>query len=210
MPVKRLALLVVALLVFTGCQAKAPPVTQTGKVAVPEIPAYQQTEQHKQALALVGKGDYPGAEALLKQVVAEQPKAAEAWNDLSFVQAQLDHWPDSAQSARKALEVNPTFAFAEYNLGWALLHTNDWKTAKPYLETSAELQPDRPEPLYALGEWYRMSGSAVEAAEQYRKASAMGYQPAQDQLAAINVRQAKEQDAAVAIAAFANVPVQAV
>jgi hypothetical protein len=55
-----------------------------------------------------------------------------------------------------------------------------------------------------------MSGSAVEAAEQYRKASAMGYQPAQDQLAAINVRQAKEQDAAVAIAAFPNVPVQAV
>lgn len=206
MCVKRLALLAMALLVLTGCQRSAPPVAQEA-VTVPEMPAaYQPTEQHKQALALVDKADYKGAEALLEQVVADQPKAAEAWNDLSFVQAQQSHWPDAAASARKALAANPYFAYAEYNLGWALLHTNDWKTAKAYLEASADLQPDRPEPLYAVGEWYRMSGAAAEAAERYRKAAAMGYKPALDQLAVIEANQAKQQGAQAAIAAFPNVP----
>ncbi|HEY3367088.1 MAG TPA: tetratricopeptide repeat protein [Symbiobacteriaceae bacterium] len=202
---KRIALFVLLCVLLAACN-RSGKVVAPDKAVSPEPPPYQPTEQHKQALALSEKADYTGAEVLLKQVVVEQPGAAEAWNDLSFMQSRLSKWTDAVKSAQKALELNPRFAYAEYNLGWALLHTVNWKDAKAPLATSADLQPDRPEPLFALGEWYRMAGDNSQAAVMYGKAAAMGDQRAQAQWALLPAGDARTQEVEAAVAAYPNVP----
>lgn len=191
---KKLALVVLAGLLLSACSRPAPtnppapvstPKAETTKAAAPVVvPTAQQSadyrpgEKHKEALRLIGTEEFPAAEVILRQVVTAEPKAAEAWNDLSLVQAKLGRFRDAAASAQKALTLKPGDPFVEYNLGVALLQTSEgWRDAKPHLEASAKAQADRPEPWFALGTWFKYAGDRAQAVAAFQKASAK-YGPA--------------------------------
>jgi hypothetical protein len=144
---------------------------------------YQPVEKHQEALRHIGEEDYVVAEAALLQVVAAEPGAAEAWNDLSLVQYKLGRYQDAVESAEQALTLKPGFAFAEYNLGLALLQRGR-STAEPHLEASVKAQPDRPEPWYALGTWYKHHGDLARAKAAFQKAGS-GYAPARATLSTL-------------------------
>jgi Flp pilus assembly protein TadD len=214
--VKRaIRLLSVALLV-TACSrpAPAPPVpTDPGTPAVaqpapsPSADAnYQPDERHRQALNLLARDQNSEAASLLAIVVADHPNAAEAWNDLSYAQTKLYRYAGAAESARRALALNPQFVYAEYNLGYALLQTNDWRDSRPHLEVSRTAQPDRPEPLYALALWEEKAGNKAAAIDLLRLAAAMEYEPALSRLAYLTQTAADDKAAADAQARFPQVP----
>lgn len=212
---KRLALVAVTAAFVTACSLPGQKPASTEQpdpsVSAPTAPQqnYRPGDKHQQALKLIGDEDYPAAETLLNQVVAAEPQAAEAWNDLSLVQARLGRFRAAAKSATQALKLRPGFAFAEFNLGLALLQTGDgWQEAKPHLEASAKAQPDRPEPLHALGIWYRYSGDLKEARSYLQKAHAMKYGPAWPDLVGLDQPAQKSQAVTQVAARFPDAPVQ--
>lgn len=199
----------VAILFVTGCSKPAPapaPVPAPAPEPAISTPApYQPGEKHRQALALL-ENNTREAKDLLQALVAAEPENADAWNDLSFAQARLMQYADAVTSARKALALRPQFVYAEYNLGWALLNTNEWPAAKSHLEVNSKALPDRPEPLYALGLWFEMSGNTVEAVSYYQRAAQMEYAPAMQALAKQADQKRRQTAADEAISRFPKVP----
>lgn len=199
-----LAAWLMAALVLTGCSKAAPPPVAERNVTTPA--PYQPGEKHRQALALIGNEKNQEAEAILRALVAEEPGNADAWNDLSFVQAKLMRYSDAVDSAQVALRLRPDFVYAQYNLGWALLHTNGWREAKEPLEANSRALPDRPEPLYALGRWYEQDGDKDQALTFYRKAAAMDYEPAKRSAAYLSDQERRRVAADEAVARFLHAP----
>ena len=221
---KRLLTAVIVGLLLTACSkpARAPVSPEPAQTAAPAagseaaapaapVPEYHPGEKHQQALLRIAAEEYMTAEWLLKQVVAAEPRAAEAWNDLSLVQAELGRFREAAASARKALEIRPGFTFAEYNLGLALLQTSDgWRNAKPHLEASAKAQPDRPEPLYALGLWYKYAGDLARAEATFQQAAQMNYGPAAGALVLLEEDVAQSVNVGQVVSRFPDAPVQVI
>lgn len=214
-----LVLALVAALLLTACSRPlgaplAAPPAATGGLDPHAAPTlgeapYLPGDQHRQALQWIDDGEYLAAEAALREVVAGQPGAAEAWNDLSLVQAKLGRYRDAAASARRALEARSGFAHSQYNLGLALLQTSDgWREARPYLEASAMAQPDRPEPLYALGLWHKYAGDLTQAKAALQKASSLNYDPASAALISLDAHVGRSAAIGRVVSQFPDAPVQ--
>lgn len=105
-----LAAWLMAALVLTGCSKATPPPVAERNVTTPA--PYQPGEKHRQALALIGNEKNQEAEAILRALVAEEPGNADAWNDLSFVQAKLMRYSDAVDSAQVALPDRPEPLYA--------------------------------------------------------------------------------------------------
>lgn len=211
---RRIALALITLVLLTGCAKQAPvsppptdtPTTAAAPAAIDRAEDYKPGEKHQQALDLIGREDYRAAIPVLQELVAAEPDNAVAWNDLSFAQAHLMKYSEAIVAAQKALKLRPNFIYAKYNLGWALLQTADWKAAKTYLEASEAAQPDRPEPLNALGEWYERAAELNKAAEYYRKAANLGDKGAASRLAYVVNKDAREKRTREMIQRFPNLP----
>lgn len=126
-----------------------------------------------------------GAVQGLLATVKLDPQMAEAWNDLSYAalreevsmgshavppEAGLSSFQSAIQAAERALELRPDWAYAQYNLGLALLAQGEYSKAVEPLRRSGEQQPDRHEPLAALGLAYVGTGEMARAGEVCRQA----------------------------------------
>lgn len=65
---------------------------------------------------------------------------------------------------------NPTYSYALYNLGWSLMAQGKASEAIRPLRRSAELQPERWEPVERLAEAYKQAGWKDHAEETYARA----------------------------------------
>lgn len=117
----------------------------------------------KRALQHMGQHDYAGAIDLWRQVVAVEP-STENWNDLSYAYLQTQQWEQARQAAEKALDAGyrdkvseKALAPIHYNLGMAELALHDDRAVFS-LDLAAGWEPDRFEPLLALGRAYATSG----------------------------------------------------
>jgi tetratricopeptide (TPR) repeat protein len=133
----------------------------------------------------MAKGEFDQAAVHLEKAVTLDPAFADAWNDLSYARLRQDGYtahPSSppaggtrydraVEAARKALELKPGWAHAQYNLGLALLANLQYAEAAGPLSLSAAQQPDRPEPLTALGLAQLGLGQKDQALASCRKAA---------------------------------------
>lgn len=65
---------------------------------------------------------------------------------------------------RRAVELKPDYAYANYNLGWSLVEQGKALEALRPLRRSAAMQPGRWEPYQRLSEAYALIGEAEKAA----------------------------------------------
>jgi hypothetical protein len=72
---------------------------------------------------------------------------------------------------RRALELNPDFSYALYNLGWSLVAQGRAREALEPLKRTVAMQPRRWEPYQRLSEAYSQLGEAEKAAAYARDAS---------------------------------------
>jgi tetratricopeptide (TPR) repeat protein len=72
---------------------------------------------------------------------------------------------------RRALELDPNFPYALYNLGWSLVAQGRAREALEPLKRTAAMQPRRWEPYQRLSEAYAMLGEADKAAAYARDAT---------------------------------------
>lgn len=72
--------------------------------------------QVKQAVALVRSGNFPAAARQLRKVIKAQPDYLPAYDNLSFVLAQLDRLQEAEKICLQALEIDPAHEAARKNL----------------------------------------------------------------------------------------------
>ena len=92
-----------------------------------------QKSNYEQAVSKVKALDYPGAIALLKQVVAADPKNADALNYLGFSYRETNDLKSALSYYQKALAINPNHKGANEYLGELYVRLGDLTKAREQL-----------------------------------------------------------------------------
>jgi tetratricopeptide (TPR) repeat protein len=135
-------LLVVAVLLSAMCTAA---IGQDAHQTVRHHPAADKTPSAASSLldqgeALLAKGNYSGAQPVLQQATARDPKSYQAWYDLGYCEQALNHNPEAVAAYKRSLEINSKIFESNLNLG-LLLANGERDQAITYLRAATQLQP---------------------------------------------------------------------
>src|ERR1022692_2099815 len=97
-----------------------------------------------QGIALLKKGDVPHALILLRQAVKEKPDSAPAHNYYGFALGQSGAVAQAVVEFQKALDIDPEYPDALYNLGAALAIEDQYTDAIEKLKAALALRPNFP------------------------------------------------------------------
>ena len=124
----------------------------------------------QQAQDAIARGDFVAAIPLLREYIARYPDSAYAHFELGYADAQLQHNDDAKTEFEHALQIDPTMAAANLNLGLLQMDSDPAGAAIDF-SRAADLQPteSRPRFLYAL--CLERSGKLDDAVVQYQKAA---------------------------------------
>jgi len=96
-------------------------------------PSQAKSSEYQQARKLIDAGDYAAALPLLQQVVAREPKNADAYNELGFTQRKLGDRAGALAQYQKALALEPQHLGANEYLGELYLEMGDLARARERL-----------------------------------------------------------------------------
>jgi len=113
---------------------------------------------------------YANNEALWRDNVARNPKAAMAYNDLGFELSRSGRLPEAVADFEQALRIDPDLAEAHNNLGFALEQTSKFAEAIEQYQQVLRLNPNIPETHNNLGDVLAQTGRFDEAIAQYEQA----------------------------------------
>ena len=126
--------------------------------------AFQAATRHHQA------GQLPQAEALYRQILAEQPNHAHALHLLGVVAHQVGRNDIALDFIRQAIALAPTLAQAHSNLGEVLKALGQPEEAIPAYRRAIALKPNFPDAHNNLGNALAANGQLDEAIAAYREA----------------------------------------
>jgi len=116
-------------------------------------------------------GDRAGALATMRRLIDEAPGHAEAMNFVGYSLAEKGERLDEAEVlVTHALEIEPDNGSFLDSLGWILFQRGDLPAAVSTLEKAEALAGPEPTILEHLGDAYRRSGRASDAARAWRRA----------------------------------------
>lgn len=96
--------------VHLGVMTEIPDIKIITAKAAAEEPGSKQAEMQakfKEAVQLAHSGQLDQAEALLKELLAEEPDLPEVYQNLGYINAQRKNWPVAEENYQKALELRP-------------------------------------------------------------------------------------------------------
>jgi Flp pilus assembly protein TadD/Tol biopolymer transport system component len=120
------------------------------------------------ALASIDLGELELAEAHYRESLAIEPQPA-IYNDLGFVLERMGLSEDAIAAYRKALELDPGSAAAQYNLGSALARGGDFRDAERHLRAALAAQPTT-QAYTGLGIVLSQQGKSEEAVASLKAA----------------------------------------
>lgn len=126
--------------------------------------AFQAATRHHQA------GQLPQAEALYRQILAQQPNHAHTLHLLGVVAHQVGRNDIALDLIRQAIALAPTLAQAHSNLGEVLKALGQPEDAITAYRQAIALQPNFPEAHNNLGNALAAKGPLAEAIAAYREA----------------------------------------
>jgi predicted Zn-dependent protease len=88
--------------------------------------------------------------------------------------ARQKQYPKAVEHLHKAVELQPDSAWANYEIGTALLKTGDFKTAAVHLEIAASRLPECAQAHALLAQAYDHLGRAEDAKRERSKAGQPG------------------------------------
>jgi Flp pilus assembly protein TadD len=103
------------------------------------------------ALAAIDLGELEVAEAHFRESLAIKPQPA-IYNDLGFVLERQGLTDEAVKSYRKAIELDPKLATAQYNLGSSLARSGQFAEAERHLRAAIEADPKNAAARQALVE----------------------------------------------------------
>src|SRR5580658_8223827 len=139
-PVSNTILLVMMQLVFAGFDAS--PILAQDHTTVRH---YQeriddQPPEIAQAEDAIQKGDFAGAETLLKKALDKDPNNFQAWFDMGFTLNRLERTDESIAAYRKSVAAKPDVFESNLNLGLMLVRANN-ADAEQFLRAATTLKP---------------------------------------------------------------------
>jgi tetratricopeptide (TPR) repeat protein len=142
---------------------------------------------YSRGVALERSGEWPRAEADLKQALKLQPEQPLVLNYLGY------SWIDKGQNLAEALkmieravELRPDDGYIVDSLGWAFYRLGEMTRATQFLERAIELLPEDPTINDHLGDAYWRTGRLVEARYQWSRALQFG--PEADEVQGIRTK----------------------
>jgi tetratricopeptide (TPR) repeat protein len=132
--------------------------------------------------------DYPGAVALLLQVVGTDPKDFEAWTELGTGHFRQGNFGEAGKAFNQALKLKPDYELALLNMGKLQLAQKNYDRGVETLAKLTELQPRIAEAQFLLGEAYlqlKKGSKAVVCLNEALKLDPIGMADAHMRLGAL-------------------------
>lgn len=98
-------------------------------------------EQLERTQILLKRGETAQAEALLTQIIREQPDFAEAWNRRAVLYYLLQQYQKSRDDCRQVIQLNPIHFGALHGLGLCHAALGDYHAAITAFRRALEIQP---------------------------------------------------------------------
>lgn len=117
------------------------------------------------------ESNYAASAQLYEQVVATDPKYAEAWNSLGYVYGKLGQLQKEETAFRRALELDPTSRWAHYNLGNALMNQRKYGEAISEYQKEIDSKSNNSLVHLNLGRVYVLSGQPEKAIPELEMAA---------------------------------------
>ena len=125
----------------------------------------------RDAVALEERGDYAGAAAAYRTLLAAHPDSLVAWTNLGNAETQLGHREEAEGAFRRALAVDPNSPDALNNLAWLLYEEKRYDDAEPLARQAvAQHGPDAYVVLDTLARILAAKGACAEALTTFRQA----------------------------------------
>jgi Flp pilus assembly protein TadD len=128
-----------------------------------------------QAEDAIQKGDFAGAQTLLKKALDKDPNSYQAWFDLGFTLNRLGHSDESIAAYRMSVAAKPEVFESNLNLGLMLVRTNN-PDAELFLRAATTLKPTSNVEDGQARAWLALAhllenNKPDDALQAYRKAS---------------------------------------
>ncbi len=124
------------------------------------------------ALAAIDIGELEVAEAHYRDSLAIKPQPA-IYNDLGFVLERQGLPEEATRAYRKAIELDPKSATAQYNLGASLARSGNFAEAERHLRAAIKADPTNAAARQALAQVLESLGRKDEAEREIEKTKAL-------------------------------------
>jgi len=115
------------------------------------------------AVLLNAQGRNPEAEQLLREVLVSHPDLYDIHYSMGLLMAEMNRFQEAADHLRKAADGMPDRSRVFYNLGLILQHLGRTTEAEIALKTTLELEPENPDFLVGLADFYIKQNRLDEA-----------------------------------------------
>lgn len=123
---------------------------------------------YQQAISAIQIQDFSQAESLLQQAITEFPSYAVAYHLLGIVQYQRTQDANLAiRALKQAVQLNPNFVQAHYDLGLLLLKQEKMEEAQQVLQQALTLYPGFWEARLTLAKCFDQRGETDKAIQEY-------------------------------------------
>lgn len=110
---------------------------------------------------------------LLQKYLDKFPDDARAWTGLGLGYEDQKNFPEAQKAFQRALQADPKFAEAEYQLGVLISVSGDSKTAQQHYENAVRLEPRHVLALTKLGGLYLQNGQFEQAKDTLLRAESI-------------------------------------
>ncbi len=115
----------------------------------------------------LAQGRWSNAEKALQKWVLEEPRNAEAYNNLGLALKKLGRTTEAYEQYKKALMIRPEYPEAENNLGALYLTLGKIEEAGEQFQKALQLRPEYAEPYFHLAMIFEAQGKRERARENY-------------------------------------------
>jgi tetratricopeptide (TPR) repeat protein len=115
------------------------------------------------------QGDFAAAAAIYRELIAREPRGAEAHHCLGVAQFKLGHYGDAELLLRKAIELEPDYYAAYASLGGLLRAVGRAAESEAQLRRALKINPACADARASLGETLLLLGRARDAKSRFLK-----------------------------------------
>ena len=126
-----------------------------------------QTGLFAEALALLGRRNFVGAESVYREVLAREPLNAPAYVGIGTARFQQNDLEGARQHYARALEIDATSTAAVLGLGSVAYSQRRYKVAEQYYRRALAGKASAADAHWGLGLTYDAMGSGARAVEHY-------------------------------------------
>ncbi len=130
--------------------------------------------QAQHAMLILDEGKPGEAAPVFREILAQHANAYLAQCGLGMALAEQEHYAEAIEHLRKAIELQPDYAWPHYLMGFSLFKIGDFKTSAIHLEIASERLPQFAALHSVLAQVYEHLGRTQDATREQAKAAQMG------------------------------------